>query len=33
MYPDCRLEQGDINGDGALNFGDINAFVRLLSSQ
>jgi hypothetical protein len=31
-YPDCRPENGDINGDGAYpSFGDINPFVALLT--
>jgi len=29
-YPGCPLSNGDINGDGALDFGDINPFVALL---
>ncbi len=30
-YPDCNWLNGDIDGDGAVNFGDINPFVALLS--
>ena len=29
--PGCPLENGDINGDGTVHFGDINPFVALLS--
>jgi hypothetical protein len=30
-YPDCAAENGDVNGDGALNFDDIDPFVAALS--
>jgi hypothetical protein len=30
-YPGCDFMNCDINGDGSVNFGDINAFIALLS--
>jgi hypothetical protein len=31
QFPDCDIRNGDINGDGAVNFADTDAFVALLS--
>ena len=33
QYPNCSFTSADINGDGAVNYADINPFVVLLSSQ
>ena len=33
QYPGCRWLNADCNGDGLVNFDDINAFVGLLSGQ
>jgi hypothetical protein len=30
-YPDCNIGLADINGDGQVNFGDINPFIDLLT--
>ncbi len=32
-YPDCDILLADCNGDGVVDFGDINAFVALLSGR
>jgi hypothetical protein len=31
MYPDCDILTADCDGDGDVDFDDINAFVALLS--
>jgi hypothetical protein len=30
QYPDCEIMNADVNGDGYINFGDIDPFVALL---
>lgn len=32
QYPDCPIENADVNGDGSIDFGDINPFEELLES-
>jgi len=31
QYPNCNIRTADCNGDGRVNFDDINPFVALLS--
>jgi hypothetical protein len=30
QYPACTVLNGDCNSDGAIDFGDVNAFIELL---